>query len=76
MMPARFEPNGGQRLTRAIAALSDRHAAIDQRDLNVLQRRRSIEKIVSLKNETQIMAAKQRALIARQRRHFNATKPV
>lgn len=59
------EADGGERLQRCGAALARGHAAIEQGQLDVLQRRRASQQVVALKDEADVVAAEQGALIAR-----------
>ena len=43
------------------------HAAIDERQLDVLERGRAVEQVEALEDEAEVVAAQQRALLARER---------
>ena len=75
----RFPPrqaDGRQRLARPAAPLAGGHPAIDQRQLDVLERRRAIEQVESLKDEPEVVAAQQRALLTRDDSDVDAAEPV
>ena len=55
-----------ERGPRQLAALGGAHAAVEERKLHVLKRRRSGEKIEALKDEAEVLAPQERTLVARQ----------
>ena len=57
-----------ERRQRQPPPLAGRHAAIDQRHLDVLQRRGARQQVEALKDEAKEVAAKQRPLVAAQAR--------
>ena len=59
-------PDGRQGLACELVALGARDAAIDQGQLDVLQRRGAVQEIVALEDETEIVPAQQGPLVAGQ----------
>ena len=57
------EPDRGERFARTLVPLARADAAIEQRELDVLERGRSVEQIEALKDEPEIVAPQQRALL-------------
>ncbi len=64
VMGARFEADPRQRFHGERPALPVAHAAIDQRQLDILDRRGAGEQVEALEHEAEIMPAQQRALLA------------
>ncbi|MDF2697656.1 MAG: uncharacterized protein K0S65_6039 [Labilithrix sp.] len=65
MMHAIREPHGRQRLERLLAPLAHRDAAIDERELHVLERRGAWQEVEALKDEADEPVPQDRARIAR-----------
>ncbi len=73
---APFETHALERERGPRAALRGLEAAIDERQLHVLERRRAPQKIEALEHEAQIVAAQKAALVARQAAHIDALEEV
>ena len=65
--PSRRGPPAARRPARGRVRARLRLAAIEQRQLDVLQRRGARQQVEALEHEAQVAAAQQRALVARQR---------
>src|SRR5690606_10578205 len=65
-MLAPFEPDEREHLARPPLPLALRQAAIDERQLDVLERRRAVQQVESLKDEADEVASEQRPLLARE----------
>ena len=64
MILAPLEPDPRQSLTGPRHTLSLAHPLVDQGKFDIFQRGGAWQKVVALKNETEVVPAQQRALIA------------
>src|SRR5690606_6766301 len=56
--------DSGQRLARPPVPLGPRHPAIDERQFDILERRRALQEIEALKHEAEIVAPQKGAPVA------------
>ena len=70
------EADRGERFARSLVPLACAHAAIDERELHVLERGGAIEQVEALEDESDVVAAQQRALLPRQRADVHAAKAI
>src|SRR5262245_305120 len=63
MALAIVEADPSQRIARLLAPFAARKPAIDQRQLDILERGRALQEIEALKHEAEVIAAQKRALM-------------
>src|SRR5690242_17573356 len=76
MTRAMREADSVQRLFRTSVAFRQRHLRVDQRQLDVLGRRRAFEQVEALEHEADELIAYFRELDARQLRHVTPAEQV
>jgi hypothetical protein len=69
-----FEPDQPQRLERARVALGAARLAVDQRDLDVLERGRARQQVEALEDEADLAVADLGEAVARERRDIRAVE--
>ena len=79
MIGAVLQPDGAEGVERAPVPLGRLRAAalrVEERELDVLERRRAGEQVEPLKDESNLFVANRRQLIVREARHVAAVQPI
>ena len=73
---AAAQADGGERVARPLALLAQRHVAVEQRQLDVLDGAGARKQVEVLEDEAELAVADRGALVGRQRRHVGAVEPI